>query len=177
MKIRSAVPNDAEAVAAVYNQGIEDRSATFDTAPKPVQAIRERLADQVRFPLLVAEENGRVLGWAGLSSYRARECYAGIGEVSVYLDRLARGRGLGKALLAAVIDDARERGFWKLVSRAFLFNHASRAMCRANGFREVGIYEKHAALEGRWLDVVIVERLIPENLTTEPAETTAVATA
>lgn len=117
------------------------------------------------YPLVVAvDDAGRVVGWAGLSGYRPRDCYAGIGEFSVYLAADARGRGLGRELLGALIDIARERGYWKLLSRIFLFNAASRALCRACGFREVGIYEKHGQLDGRWLDVVIVERLIPENI-------------
>lgn len=127
--------------------------------------MQPRIAD-TRYPLLVAvDDRDAVLGWAALSSYRSRNCYAGIAEFSIYLDRAARGRGMGRPLLDALIDVARERGFWKLVSRIFPFNAASRALCRACGFREVGTYEKHAQLEGRWLDVVIVERLIPENLT------------
>ena len=81
------------------------------------------------------------------------------------MDRAARGRGVGRQLLAALIDAARDRGYWKLVSRVFPFNTASRALCRSCGFREVGIYEKHGCLDGVWLDVVVVERLIPENLT------------
>ena len=104
-------------------------------------------------------------GWAALSIYRSRPCYAGIAEFSIYLDRAARGRGVGRQLLAALIDAARDRGYWKLVSRVFPFNTASRALCRSCGFREVGIYEKHGCLDGVWLDVVVVERLIPENLT------------
>jgi phosphinothricin acetyltransferase len=101
-----------------------------------------------------------VIGWAGLAEHRSRKCYAGIAEFSIYLEREARGRGIGKALLTALIDAAHERGFWKLVSRIFPFNTASRALCRACGFREVGIYERHAQLDGRWLDAVIVEKLI-----------------
>lgn len=106
------------------------------------------------------------MGWAGLSGYRPRDCYAGIGEFSVYLDTAVRGQGIGRRLLEALIDVARAQGYWKLLSRIFLFNTASRALCRSVGFREVGIYEKHGQLEGRWLDVVIVERLIPGTITT-----------
>jgi phosphinothricin acetyltransferase len=99
-----------------------------------------------------------------VTGYRPRACYAGIGEFSIYLDRAARGRGVGRTLLDALVDEARARGYWKLVSRIFPANAASRALCRACGFREVGTYEKHARLDGEWKDVVIVERLIPENL-------------
>lgn len=161
--IRPARESDAAAIAAIYNQGIEDRGATFETGLRTAGDIRAKLAGGDRFPTLVAVDGEAVLGWAGLSAYRARDCYAGIAEFSIYLDRSARGRGVGRLLLTALIDAARERGFWKLVSRIFPFNAASRAVCRACGFREVGVYEKHARLDGRWLDVVIVERLIPEN--------------
>ena len=124
-----------------------------------------KLADPGRHLLLVVTEDDVVVGWAGLTPYRPRECYAGIAEFSIYLDRGARGRGLGRRLLTSLVDAAGERGYWKLVSRIFPSNAGSRALCRACGFREVGVYEKHGRLDGRWLDVVIVERLIPENLT------------
>jgi len=165
--IRPAKVVDAAAITAIYNQGIAERSATFETTPSQVADLEARIGD-ARYPLLVAcDGSAAVLGWAGLSSYRSRDCYAGIAEFSIYLDRAARGKGLGQALLNALADAARERGFWKLVSRIFPFNAASRALCARCGFREVGVYEKHGQLDGRWLDVVIVERLIPENLTGE----------
>ena len=162
--IRHAVPSDADALARIYNQGIEERRATFETQWRTPAEMAARLED-ARHPCLVAlDAQGKVIGWAALSAYRARECYAGIAEFSIYFDREARGQGRGVALLSALVDAARERGFWKLVSRVFPANAASRALCRRCGFREVGVYEKHGRLDGRWLDVVIVERLIPENL-------------
>jgi phosphinothricin acetyltransferase len=165
INIRQAGHHDAAAIADIYNQGIADRGATFETEPRRVDEITALLRDQSRFPTLVAEDAGAVIGWAGLSSYRPRACYAGIGEFSIYLDRTARRRGVGRQLLEALVDAARARGYWKLVSRIFPFNTASRSLCRACGFREVGVYEKHGCLDGQWTDVVIVERLIPENLT------------
>jgi L-amino acid N-acyltransferase YncA len=164
LSIREAAAADAQAIATIYNQGIEDRGATFETELRSGADIAAKLVDQHRYPTLVATNAEIVFGWAGLTPYRPRPCYAGIAEFSIYLDRAARRRGVGRALLTALVDCARERGYWKLVSRVFRFNAASRAVCRACGFREVGIYEKHARLDGRWLDVVIVERLIPENL-------------
>lgn len=175
-EIRSAVAADASAIAAIYNQGIAERSSTFETVPRTVADIERRLAEVARYPLLVATDTaGAVIGWAGLSGYRPRDCYAGIGEFSVYLDSQARGRGVGRRLLQALIEVAREHGYWKLLSRIFLFNDASRALCRSVGFREVGIYRRHGQLEGRWLDVVIVEYLIPESAPDTHPVTEAVA--
>jgi phosphinothricin acetyltransferase len=164
IQIRAAVPADASAIAAIYNQGIDERSSTFETTLRNAEDMLERIKATARFPILVAvDPEGIVLGWAGLSAYRARACYAGVAEVSVYFDSKARGRGAGKQLLNELIETAAKLGYWKLLSRAFLFNAASRALCRSCGFREVGTYEKHAKLGDTWLDVVIVERLIPVN--------------
>lgn len=161
---RSARPGDEGAIANIYNQGIEDRGATFETAFRTDADMASRIAAMTRYPLLVAEDDGAVIGWAGLNEYRPRACYDGIAEFSIYLDRAARGRGAGRTLLNALVETARDRGYWKLISRIFPFNAASRALCRSCGFREVGTYEKHGQLDGRWLDVVIVERLILENI-------------
>lgn len=163
---RPAEPQDAEAIARIYSLGIAERTATFDTEARTTADILPKIDDAARFPQLVAvDAGGTVLGWVGTSAYRARPCYRGIGEFSIYLDPAARGQGIGKLLLNALVDAARAAGFWKLLSRIFTFNHASLAVCRACGFRDVGVYEKHGKLDGRWLDVVIVERLIQENLT------------
>ena len=164
--VRMATEADAAAIAGIYNQGIHERAATFETTPRTVEDILVRLRERDRFPTLVIEEEGAVVGWAGLSLYRPRSCYAGIAEFSVYLDRHSRGRGFGRQLLEALVSAARDAGYWKLVSRIFPFNTASRRLCRTCGFREVGLYEKHGRLDGRWMDVVIVERLIEENLRT-----------
>lgn len=165
MRVRLATAADASAVAEIYNQGIAERGATFETQPRTVAELEGRIAsDPARFPVLVAESGDHILGWASIGTYRDRACYAGIGEFSVYIHREARGRGVGRALLLELIREAGERGYWKLLSRIFPSNTASLGLCRSVGFREVGTYEKHGRLDGRWLDVVIVERLIPENL-------------
>lgn len=166
VRIRPAVLEDAPAITEIYNQGILGRMATYETVLRvPADIAANLTAGSGRYPWLVAEADGRVMGWASVSSYRPRECYAGIGEFSFYVHENARGKGIGKVLLPALIEAAEEAGFWKLLSRVFLFNHASRRVCAAFGFREVGIYEKHAKLDDTWLDVVIVERLIPSNQT------------
>jgi L-amino acid N-acyltransferase YncA len=160
--VREAASADAEAVTRIYNQGIEDRVATFETAPRSVDALRARIAAGEQYPLVVAERGERVVAWAGLSEYRPRACYAGVAEFSVYTDRDARGQGAGRAVLSDLLRVAEARGFWKVLSRIFPENRASRALCRSLGFREVGVYERHAQLEGEWRDVVIVEKLLGE---------------
>lgn len=166
VQIRTATPGDATAIAEIYNQGIEERIATYETTRRYAadqQAWLQSISG--RYPAVVAQIDGEIIGWAGAGPYRNRECYRGIGEFSMYVDRGWRGRGVGDLLLAGLISEAERLGLWKLLSRIFLFNEASRALCRKHGFREVGVYQKHACLDGRWLDVVIVERLLPANVT------------
>ncbi|UTW06064.1 arsinothricin resistance N-acetyltransferase ArsN1 family A [Pseudomonas benzenivorans] len=164
MYIRMAEPKDADAIARIYNQGIEGRSATFETTLRAADDMRGRIEAAERYPLLVMlDDADQVVAWAGLSSYRPRACYDGVADFSIYLERSARGRGLGRPLLNALLAEAEARGFWKVLSRIFTFNEASLALCRACGFRQVGVYEKHACLEGQWLDCAIVERLFPSN--------------
>ena len=162
MQTRPAIPDDAPRITAIYNQGIADRVATFETRPRTVEDIVAWFDGH--HPIVVVEDSGQVIAWAGTSAYRPRACYAGIAEFSVYVDRAARGRGAGRRAMEALLVAAEAAGFWKLVSRVFTENTASLALLRAVGFREVGTYEKHARLDGLWRDVVIVERLIPANL-------------
>ena len=156
MNVRPAEPRDAAVIAAIHNQGIEERQATFETTPR-VAADVELLLDG-SLPFLVAEEEGRVLGWAKLSPFSDRACYAGVNEVSIYLDRAARGRGLGRTLLAAIEDAARAAGHWKTFGLLFPGNAASMSLFRRAGYREVGTYERHGRLDGEWRDVVIMEK-------------------
>ncbi len=162
MLARSATPDDAEAITRIYNQGIEDRIATFEMAPRSAEDIR-RWFDGTH-PIVVIEDDGKVVAFASTSTYRPRDCYSGIAEFSVYVAREARGRGAGRLAMEALIGAAERAGFWKLVSRVFLDNSPSRQLLASLGFREVGVYEKHGKLDGAWRDVVIVERLIPANL-------------
>ena len=162
LRTRAAAPDDAEAIARIYNEGIEDRVATFETRPRSAEDVGGWF-DGVH-PIVVAEDGGRVLAFASTSTYRPRDCYAGIAEFSVYVAREARGRGAGRAAMEALIAASERAGFWKLVSRVFPQNTASLRLLKSLGFREVGRYEKHAKLDGAWLDVVIVERLLPANV-------------
>lgn len=158
MRARPARTDDAAAIARIYNQGIADRTATFETRPRSPEDIRGWF-DGVH-PLVAVEQDAALLAFGATFAYRPRDCYAGIAETSVYVDRAFRGLGAGRMALAALIDQAAAAGFWKLVSRIFVENTASRRLVASLGFREVGVYEKHAQLEGVWRDVVIVEKLL-----------------
>jgi L-amino acid N-acyltransferase YncA len=162
VRTRPATLADAPAIARIYNEGIEDRVATFET--------RLRSADDIRawfggvHPVIAVEENGEIIAFAATSTYRPRDCYRGVAECSVYVARHSRGRGAGRLAMRALSAAARQAGFWKLVSRIFSENTASRALLRSVGFREVGVYEKHAQLDGVWRDVIIVEQCLHDRL-------------
>jgi phosphinothricin acetyltransferase len=158
LHFRSATPTDATAMAAIYNQGIEDRVATFETRLRTAADVAAWF-DGIH-PMVIAEQDGDVIAFASSSTYRPRDCYRGIAEFSVYVERCRRGHGIGRDVLAALLAAAEKAGFWKLVSRVFVENTASRRLLAALGFREVGVYEKHGQLDGVWRDVVIVERLL-----------------
>ncbi|HEX8221567.1 MAG TPA: arsinothricin resistance N-acetyltransferase ArsN1 family A [Chloroflexia bacterium] len=162
MKARPAAPEDAAAMARIYNQGIEDRVATFETRQRTSEEVMSWLDGT--HPVVVVENEGQVIAFAATSTYRPRDCYSGIAEFSVYVAREARGRGAGRLAMQALIEAAEEAGFWKLLSRIFVENTASRNLVKSVGFREVGVYEKHGNLDGVWRDVVIVERLIDGNI-------------
>lgn len=165
---RPASPADAARIAQIYNEGIEDRVGTFETRLRSTDDVRAWFDGM--HPIVVVEAQAAgdaastIVAFASTSTYRPRECYAGIAEFSVYVARSARGMGAGRIAMQALIEAAGTTGIWKLVSRIFVENTASRQLMASVGFREVGIYEKHARLDGRWRDVVIVERLIPENI-------------
>jgi phosphinothricin acetyltransferase len=160
---RLATPADAAAIAAIYNEGIADRIATFETEPRTAAQIAAQLADKGdRFPTVVAERGGQIVAWAGAGPYRSRPAYAGVAEHSVYVARHARGTGAGRAALEALCRAYAERGFWKILSRIFPENTASLALHERCGFRVVGVYRRHGQLEGEWRDCVIVEKLLDD---------------
>ena len=120
MIVRPAQQADAEPIARIYSQGIEERIATFETEPRTTADMLAYLAEREgRYPVLVAEQDGDVVAWAAAGPYRSRECYSGVCEFSVYADRAARGTGAAQAALLGLIDACEEAGFWKLVSRIF----------------------------------------------------------
>jgi phosphinothricin acetyltransferase len=155
--VRAARYEDAAAWAEIYNQGIEDRQATFETEPRAGADLMPQVERTI-----VAERDGQVVGWAHVTPYSQREAYAGVGEFSIYVDRTARGSGVGRRLLTHLSVFAESLGYHKLTSKIFPENEASLALMRSCGFRDVGIHRRHARLDGAWRDVVVVERLLGE---------------
>jgi L-amino acid N-acyltransferase YncA len=157
---RVASTADAAAMVAIYNEGIADRVATFETEPRSTEQLAAWFNG--RHPIVVVEDGPEIVAFASTSAYRGRPCYAGIAEFSVYVARRHRRSGAGRVAMTALLDAATAAGFWKLLSRIFPENTASRTLMAKLGFREVGIYQRHGKLDGAWRDCVIVERLLGE---------------
>jgi len=146
---------DWEAVRAIYQEGIATGNATFETeAPEWEKWDRDRLA----CCRLVARSDEGVLGWAALSPVSTRPVYRGVAEVSIYVASRARGRGIGSALLAQLVQDSEREGIWTLQAGIFPENTASLELCRMAGFRVVGTRERLGFMDGRWRHVVLMER-------------------
>jgi L-amino acid N-acyltransferase YncA len=156
--IRRADPGDAPRIATIYNEGIAERQATFETRPRGTAEVAGWTVRPL--PVLVAEHDGRVVGFARIGPYSEREVYSGIGEHAVYVGSDARRLGVGHALLEALAVSAAEIGLYKLTSRIFSTNTASIELHRASGFTIVGVQRHHGLLDGVWRDCVLVERLI-----------------
>jgi len=169
LQVRPAEARDAADIARIYMQAIQDHLATFEhflvTPEERVHWVAEHFG---KFPLLVAELNGRVLGWTSLSPYQVRPRVEGIAELLIFIDRDYRRHGVGRELMRAVQAAARQQGHHKLIGRFVAHNDAGRTLCRMTGWREVGVHQKHTLLEGRWHDVIVVEFLIAENLKSYP---------
>lgn len=160
--IRPAVRGDAAAMAAIYNQAVLRSTATFDTEPETVEARERWLGEHTapQHPVLVAERDGRVVGWASLSRYSARCAYVATVEASAYIDEAETGRGLGTALSAALLEAGRAGGVHAVLARICTENTASLAMSRKLGFFEVGVLREVGAKFGRTLDVMMLEKLL-----------------
>ncbi len=159
--IRPAVRADVPAITRIYNQGIRDRLATLETEERSESERAEWLAARTeRTPVLVAERGAQVVGWGSLNSFNPRPVYRFVADFSVYVDESASGQGIGGTLLDALIVRARELDYHKLVLAAFPVNAAGMRLYRSRGFREVGIYREQGQLDGRWVDVILMERLL-----------------
>jgi L-amino acid N-acyltransferase YncA len=154
VRVRPLRPDDYPAVAAIFAEGIATGVATFETT---VPVWEEWDAAHLPEHRLVAEVEGDVAGWCAIVPYSGRAVYRGVGEESVYVAERARGRGIGRALLEAVIESARAGGLWTLQAGIFPDNGASLAVHRTVGFREVGVRERIGQLDGAWRGVVLLE--------------------
>jgi phosphinothricin acetyltransferase len=155
-QIREMQPEDAERVLKIFEQGIEGGNATFDKTTPTWEAWDKKFFKVCR--LVLEDENGVVQGWAAIQPISARDCFRGVAEVSIYLSNEVQGKGLGKVMLQKLILDSEENGFWMLQSGIFPENIASIKVHQNLGFREVGYREKIAEMNGKWRDIILMER-------------------
>ena len=162
MDIRDATVDDAAAIARIYNQGIEDRVATLETQVRTPEERAEWLAARgARHPVLVATDgDGAVAGWGSLNSFNPRPAYEHVVDFSVYVGREQRGRGIGEALLRALEARARTLAYHKMVLAAFPTNAPGMRLYERHGFTTVGIYREQGMLDGRWQDIIIMEKIL-----------------
>jgi phosphinothricin acetyltransferase len=162
MDVREAAANDAAAIARIYNQGIEDRVATLETQLRSAEERAEWMAARgPRHPVLVATDGtGAVVGWASLNQFNPRPAYDHVVDFSIYVAREQRGRGVGDTLLGALETRARALGYHKMVLAAFPGNAPGMRLYERHGFTTVGIYHEQGMLDGRWVDVIVMEKLL-----------------
>jgi L-amino acid N-acyltransferase YncA len=161
VKVRPATTADTSAIRTIHNQGIVDRSATLDTTLGSEEDSHTWLTERgPRHPVLVAEHEDQVVGWASLNRYNARAAYDHVADFSVYIERGWRGKGIGRQLLDRLIEQARAIGFHKMVLAAMAYNDAGIALYTRAGFTRVGVFHEQGQLDGKWVDVVIMEKLL-----------------
>jgi L-amino acid N-acyltransferase YncA/DNA-binding transcriptional ArsR family regulator len=162
MEVRDATAAHAAAIAQIYNQGIEDRVATLETQLRTPEERTEWLATHnARHPVLVAVDGaGAVVGWGSLNVFNPRPAYGHVVDFSVYVAREKRGQGVGDALLGALEARARALGYHKLVLAAFPTNAPGMRLYERHGFTTVGIYHEQGMLDGRWIDVIVMEKIL-----------------
>ncbi|MFM8856435.1 MAG: N-acetyltransferase family protein [Actinomycetota bacterium] len=160
--IRSATLLDAEAIRQIYNEEVENSTATMDLVPRTLDEQRQwQIERSGAFTTLVAvDRSGSILGFAALSPYKERAAYRPTVEDSVYVHDSYVGRGIGKALLTAVVEAAAESGFHSVIARISSSGEASQALHRACGFREIGREIEVARKFNRWIDVVVMQRML-----------------
>ena len=161
LTVRDARADDAAAIATIYNQGIVDRIATLETEERtPEERVAWLVARSPRHPVLVAEQAGMVVGWGSLNPFNPRKAYDHVADFSVYVERAWRGKGVGSALLRALIARAKQLRYHKMVLSAFPWNALGMALYEKHGFRTVGIYKEQGLLDGKWVDTIIMEKIL-----------------
>lgn len=161
MLIRKAILTDLESIREIYNQGIEDRIATLETDAKDIVYMQNWFdARQGRYVVHVAEMNSQIVGWASVGPYNSRCAYQGVGDLSIYIQREHRGQGIGQELLKSVEEEAKKNDFYKIVLFTFPFNVRGQGLYHKAGYREVGIFKNQGILDGRFVDVMAMEKLL-----------------
>ena len=155
LKVRGLRQDDWPEVSRILGEGIATGNATFETEVPSWEAWDSAHLSEHR---LVAERDGRVVGWVALAPVSARPCYAGVAEVSAYVGAEARGKGIGAELLAALVESSERGGIWTLETGVFPENEVSLRLLRRFGFRAVGTRKRIGRLHGVWRDVVLLER-------------------
>ncbi|KPU45867.1 putative phosphinothricin acetyltransferase YwnH [Oxobacter pfennigii] len=159
---REAGLDDISIITQIYNQGIEDRVATLDADLVSENEMRDYMIGRSEGykVLVIADEQDKVYGWASINVFSSKCCYSGVADISIYIERSMRGKGLGKILLNYLIDVAKKQEFDKLVLSAFDFNEPGKRLYKSLGFREVGTYMNHGILDGKYVNVTIMEKLL-----------------
>ena len=161
LTLRPAAARDAAAICLIYNQGIEDRVATLETELRTPDERREWLAAHgPRHPVIVVESGGAIVGWGSLNVFNARPAYQHVADLSVYVERGWRGRGVGHRLLEGLIERARAIGYHKMVLATFPTNAGGVRLYERLGFIRVGVYREQGMLDGQWVDTLIMEKLL-----------------
>lgn len=161
MIIREAIEADLDSIKDIYNQGIEDRIATLETETKDQAYMEEWFAKHNgRYKLIVAEQDGEIVGWSSLNQYNSRKAYKGIADLSVYISRDHRGKGIGGLLLQSIEEHAKNNDFNKIVLFTFPFNQIGQGLYRKQGFREVGVFKNQGFMDGEYVDVMAMEKLL-----------------
>jgi L-amino acid N-acyltransferase YncA len=160
--IRIASFSDIEQITEIYNQGIQDRIATLESTTKSTEEMIAWFKNKSprHKVLVINDENDVVKGWASLNVFNARECYQGVADLSIYIRRENRGQGLGKELLLALIEMGKQMGFYKMVLTTLAVNNTGHKLYQSVGFTKVGTYTKQGILDGKWVDVNIMEKFL-----------------
>jgi L-amino acid N-acyltransferase YncA len=159
--IRAATEADAGVICQIYNQGIEDRIATLETELLTPEERRQWLAARgPRHPVFVAVAEETVVGWSSLNVYNPRPAYQYVADLSVYVERGWRGRGVGRRLLEHLIERARALDYHKMMLSTFPFNASGVALYERMGFSRVGVFREMGLLDGRWIDTLIMEKML-----------------
>lgn len=159
---RLANLDDIPSITEIYNEGIEDRTATLETRLRTADDMKNWFTGRgKRYKVVViTDETGKVHGWASLNVFNSRCCYSGVADISIYIKREMRGKGLGKKLLSFLVQVAKENDFHKLVLSTFENNEQGQGLYNSQGFRKVGTYMNQGILDGKLINITIMEKLL-----------------